>query len=193
MPLVPMVVQQDSRGEQSYDIYSRLLKERIIFLGEAVEEEVANLTVAQLLHLYADDPEAAISLYINTPGGSLYAGLAVYDTMQYVKCEIHTLCLGTAVSVGSMLLAGGNDGKRSVLPNSRVLMHQPSAGFEGSSTDIEIHAREVLDMRRRVEEIYSRHTGQSVERIHDDSERDRFFTAEEALEYGLADRIVHTI
>ena len=193
MPLVPMVVQQDSRGEQSFDIYSRLLKERIIFLGEAIEEDVANLTVAQLLHLYADDPEAAISLYINTPGGSLYAGLAVYDTMQYVKCEIHTLCLGTAVSVGSMLLAGGNDGKRSVLPNSRVLMHQPSAGFEGSSTDIEIHAREVLDMRRRVEEIYSRHTGQSVERIHDDSERDRFFTAEEALEYGLADRIVHTI
>ena len=168
------------------------LKERIIFLGEAIEEEVANLTVAQLLHLYADDPEAAISLYLNTPGGSLYAGLAVYDTMQYVKCEIHTLCLGTAMSVGSMLLAGGSDGKRSVLPNSRVLMHQPSAGFEGGSTEIEIHAREILDMRRRVEEIYSRHTGQSVERIHDDSERDRFFTAEEALEYGLADRIVHT-
>jgi ATP-dependent Clp protease, protease subunit len=187
-----MVVQQDSRGEQSFDIYSRLLRERIIFLGEPIEEQVANLTVAQLLHLYADDPEAAISLYINTPGGSLYAGLAVYDTMQYVKCEIQTLCLGTAMSVGSLLLAGGNAGKRAVLPNSRVLMHQPSAGFEGASSDIEIHAREVLDMRRRIEEIYSRHTGQSVNRIHDDSERDRFFTAEEAVEYGLADRIVST-
>jgi ATP-dependent Clp protease, protease subunit len=190
VPLVPMVVQQDSRGEQSFDIYSRLLRERIVFLGEPIEEEVANLTVAQLLHLYADDPEAAISLYINTPGGSLYAGLAVYDTMQYVRCEIQTLCLGTAMSVGSLLLAGGKAGKRSVLPNSRVLMHQPSAGFEGASSDIEIHAREVLDMRGRVEEIYSRHTGQSVNRIHDDSERDRFFTAEEAVEYGLADRIV---
>jgi ATP-dependent Clp protease, protease subunit len=190
LPLVPMVVQQDSRGEQSYDIYSRLLKDRIVFLGEPIEEEVANITVAQLLHLYAEDPEAAISLYINTPGGSLYAGLAVYDTMQYVKCEIQTLCLGTAMSVGSLLLAGGDEGKRAVLPNSRVLMHQPSAGFEGESSDIEIHAREVLDMRRRVEEIYATHTGQPVERIHDDSERDRFFTAEEAVEYGLADRIV---
>jgi ATP-dependent Clp protease protease subunit len=190
LPLVPMVVQQDSRGEQSYDIYSRLLKDRIVFLGEPIEEEVANITVAQLLHLYAEDPDAAISLYINTPGGSLYAGLAVYDTMQYVKCEIQTLCLGTAMSVGSLLLAGGDEGKRAVLPNSRVLMHQPSAGFEGESSDIEIHAREVLDMRRRVEEIYATHTGQPVERIHDDSERDRFFTAEEAVEYGLADRIV---
>jgi ATP-dependent Clp protease, protease subunit len=190
LPLVPMVIQQDSRGEQSYDIYSRLLKERIIFLGEPIEEEVANLTVAQLLHLYADDPAAAISLYINTPGGSLYSGLAVYDTLQYVKCEIQTLCLGTAMSVGSLLLAGGDPGKRSVLPNSRVLMHQPSAGFEGQSSDIEIHAREVLAMRQRLEEIYSKHTGQPVERIHEDSERDRFFTAEEAVEYGLADRIV---
>jgi len=179
-----MVVQQDSRGEQSYDIYSRLLKDRIVFLGEPIEEEVANLTVAQLLHLYADDPETAISLYINTPGGSLYAGLAVYDTMRYVKCEIHTLCLGTAMSVGSLLLAGGDSGKRAVLPNSRVLMHQPSAGFEGESSDIEIHAREVLAMRQRLEEIYSKHTGQPVERIHEDSERDRFFTAEEAVEYG---------
>jgi ATP-dependent Clp protease protease subunit len=185
-----MVIQQDSRGEQSYDIYSRLLKERIIFLGEPIEEEVANLTVAQLLHLYADDPERAISLYINTQGGSLYSGLAVYDTMQYVKCEIQTLCLGTAMSVGSLLLAGGDKGKRSLLPNSRVLMHQPSAGFEGQSSDVEIHAREVLAMRQRLEEIYATHTGQPVERIHEDSERDRFFTAEEAVEYGLADRIV---
>ena len=190
MPLVPMVVQQDSRGEQSYDIYSRLLKERIVFLGDPIEEEVANLAVAQLLHLYADDPEAAISLYINTPGGSLYSGLAVYDTMQYVKCEIHTLCLGMAMSVGSLLLAGGDKGKRAVLPNSRVLIHQPSAGFEGESSDIEIHAREVLAMRKRLEEIYAKHTGQPIERIHEDSERDRFFTAEEAVEYGLADRIV---
>jgi ATP-dependent Clp protease, protease subunit len=185
-----MVVEQGSRGEHAYDVYSRLLKERIVFLGEPIEEEVANLTVAQLLHLYSDDPEAAISLYINSPGGSLYSGLAVYDTMQYIKCEIQTLCLGTAMSIGSLLLAGGDKGKRSVLPNSRVLMHQPSAGFEGESSEIEIHAREVLDMRRRVEEIYSTHTGQPIERIHEDSERDRFFKPEEAVEYGLADRII---
>jgi ATP-dependent Clp protease, protease subunit len=190
LPLVPMVVEQGSRGEHAYDVYSRLLKERIVFLGEPIEEEVANLTVAQLLHLYSDDPEAAISLYINSPGGSLYSGLAVYDTMQYIKCEIQTLCLGTAMSIGSLLLAGGDKGKRSVLPNSRVLMHQPSAGFEGESSEIEIHAREVLDMRRRVEEIYSTHTGQPIERIHEDSERDRFFKPEEAVEYGLADRII---
>jgi ATP-dependent Clp protease, protease subunit len=192
LPLVPMVVEQGSRGEHAYDVYSRLLKERIVFLGEPIEEEVANLTVAQLLHLYSDDPEAAISLYINSPGGSLYSGLAVYDTMQYIKCEIQTLCLGTAMSIGSLLLAGGDKGKRSVLPNSRVLMHQPSAGFEGESSEIEIHAREVLDMRRRVEEIYSTHTGQPIARIHEDSERDRFFKPEEAVEYGLADRIIES-
>ena len=190
MPLVPMVVEQDSRGERSFDIYSRLLRERVIFLGEPIDDQVANLVVAQLLHLESDDPEKDVSLYINSPGGSIYSGLAVYDTMQFIKPDVMTTCVGMAMSMGSLLLAGGAHGKRTVLPNSRVLIHQPSAGFEGASTDIEIHAREVLNMRDRMDEIYAKHTGQTLERVHEDMERDRFFTAEEAVEYGLADRIL---
>jgi ATP-dependent Clp protease protease subunit len=190
MPLVPMVVQQDSRGERSFDIYSRLLRERVIFLGEPVDDQVANLVVAQLLHLESDDPEKDIHLYINSPGGSIYAGLAIYDTMQFIKPEVATTCLGMAMSMGSLLLAGGAKGKRTALPNARVLIHQPSAGFEGQSTDIEIHAREVLNLRRRIDEIYAQHTGQTFERVHEDMERDRFFKAEEAVEYGLIDRVL---
>src|SRR4051795_5243202 len=170
MPLVPMVVEQDSRGERSFDIYSRLLRERVIFLGEPIDDQVANLVVAQLLHLESDDPEKDVSLYINSPGGSIYSGLAVYDTMQFIKPDVMTTCVGMAMSMGSLLLAGGAHGKRTVLPNSRVLIHQPSAGFEGQAADIEIHAREILEMRKRVDEIYAQHTGQSYEQVHDDME-----------------------
>jgi ATP-dependent Clp protease protease subunit len=190
VPLVPMVVEQDSRGERSFDIYSRLLRERVVFLGEPVDDQVANLVVAQLLHLESDDPDKDVNLYINSPGGSIYAGLAIYDTMQFIKPDVQTTCVGIAMSMGSLLLAGGAKGKRSVLPNSRVLIHQPSAGFEGQAADIEIHAREIIDMRRRVDEIYALHTGQPVEQVHEDMERDRFFTGDEAVEYGLADRVL---
>jgi len=190
VPLVPMVVEQDSRGERSFDIYSRLLRERLIFLGEPIDDQVANLVVAQLLHLESDDPDKDVNLYINSPGGSIYAGLAIYDTMKFIKPDVQTTCVGVAMSMGSLLLAGGAKGKRSVLPNSRILIHQPSAGFEGAAADIEIHAREIIDMRRRVDEIYAEHTGQPIEQVHDDMERDRFFTAEEAVEYGLADRVL---
>ncbi len=192
MTLVPMVIEQTSRGERSFDIYSRLLNERIVFIGQPIDDQIANLAVAQLLHLQSDDPDKDISMYINSPGGVIYSGLAIYDTMQYVKCDIQTICFGMAMSMGSLLLAGGTAGKRMVLPNARVLIHQPSGGFQGQSTDIEIHAREVLALRDRVDEIYAKHTGQSVERVHDDMERDRFFTAEQAVEYGLADRIIET-
>ncbi len=190
MPLVPMVVEQDSRGERSFDIYSRLLRERVIFLGTPIDDQVANLIVAQLLHLESDDPDKDVSIYINSPGGSIYAGLAVYDTMQFIKPDVSTICIGVAMSMGSLLLAGGTKGKRMVLPNSRILIHQPSAGFEGQSTDIEIHAREVLNLRRRVDEIYATHTGQSFERVHEDMERDRFFKPDEAAEYGLIDKVI---
>jgi ATP-dependent Clp protease protease subunit len=190
MPLVPVVVEQDSRGERSFDIYSRLLRERVIFLGQQIDDEVANLVVAQLLHLESEDPEKDVSIYINSPGGSMYAGLAIYDTMQFIKPDVQTTCVGMAMSMGSLLLAGGSDGKRATLPNSRILIHQPSGAFEGTSSDIEIHAREVLSLRRRVDEIYSKHTGQPMERVTEDMERDRFFTAEEAVEYGLADRVL---
>jgi ATP-dependent Clp protease protease subunit len=190
MPLVPVVVEQDSRGERSFDIYSRLLRERVIFLGQQIDDEVANLVVAQLLHLESEDPEKDVSIYINSPGGSMYAGLAIYDTMQFIKPDVQTTCVGIAMSMGSLLLAGGSDGKRAALPNSRILIHQPSGAFEGTSSDIEIHAREVLSLRRRVDEIYSKHTGQPMERVTEDMERDRFFTAEEAVEYGLADRVL---
>jgi ATP-dependent Clp protease protease subunit len=190
VPLVPMVVEQDSRGERSFDIYSRLLRERLIFLGEPIDDQVANLVVAQLLHLESDDPDKDVNLYINSPGGSIYAGLAIYDTMKFIKPDVQTTCVGVAMSMGSLLLTGGTKGKRSVLPNSRLLIHQPSAGFEGAAADIEIHAREILDMRRRVDEIYAEHTGQPIEQVHDDMERDRFFTAEEAVEYGLADQVL---
>jgi ATP-dependent Clp protease protease subunit len=192
MPLIPVVVEQDSRGERSFDIYSRLLRERVIFLGQPIDDQVANLVVAQLIHLESDDPDKDIHLYINSPGGSIYAGLAIYDTMQFVKPDVATTCVGVAMSMGSMLLAGGAKGKRVVLPNSRMLIHQPSAGFEGQSTEIEIHAREVLNMRERVDEIYAKHTGRPLEQVHDDMERDRFFKAEEAVEYGLADRVLES-
>ena len=192
MPLVPMVVEQDSRGERSFDIYSRLLRERVIFLGEPVDDQVANVVVAQLLHLESDDPDKDISLYINSPGGSIYAGLAVYDTMNFIKPDVVTICFGMAMSMGSLLLAGGAPGKRFALPNSRILIHQPSGGFEGQSSDIAIHAREAIALRGRIDEIYAKHTGKSVEQVHDDMDRDRFFKADEAVEYGLADRILTT-
>ena len=190
MPLVPMVIERSARGEREYDIYSRLLNERIIFLGTAVDDQIANLVVAQLLHLESVDPDKDISLYINSPGGSIYAGLAIYDTMQFIKPDVQTICCGIAMSMGSLLLTGGATGKRMSLPNSRILIHQPSAGFEGQSSDIEIHAREILNTRRRIDELYAHHTGQPLDRVHDDMERDRFFKADEAVEYGLIDRVI---
>jgi ATP-dependent Clp protease protease subunit len=190
MPLVPMVVEQSARGERSFDIYSRLLNERIIFLGSAVDDQVANLVVAQLLHLESQDPDKDVSLYINSPGGVVYSGLAIYDTMQFIKCDVQTICFGIAMSMGSLLLAGGAPGKRLALPNSRILIHQPSGGFQGQASDIEIHAKEALELRRHLDEIYARHTGQSVEQVHDDMDRDRFFTAQQALDYGLVDRVI---
>ncbi|HEV2059804.1 MAG TPA: ATP-dependent Clp protease proteolytic subunit [Solirubrobacteraceae bacterium] len=190
MPLVPSVVQRSARGEREYDIYSRLLNERIIFLGTPINDQVANLIVAQLLHLESEDPEKDISLYINSPGGSIYAGLAIYDTMNFVKPDIQTMCMGVAMSMGSLLLTAGANGKRFSLPNSRVLIHQPSAGFEGQSTDIEIHAREIIKTRKRMDEIYALHTGQPEEQVRADMERDRFFKPDEAVEYGLIDRVL---
>jgi len=190
MPLVPMVVEQTSRGERSFDIYSRLLNERIIFLGDAVDDQIANLIVAQLLHLESEDPDKDISLYINSPGGQIYAGLAIYDTMQFIKPDVTTICFGMAMSMGSLLLAGGTHGKRLALPNSRILIHQPSGGYQGQSADIEIHAQEILDLRRRMDEIYAKHTEQSIEKVHDDMDRDRYFKPEEAVEYGLIDRVI---
>jgi ATP-dependent Clp protease, protease subunit len=188
--MIPVVIEQTARGERSFDIYSRLLAERIVFIGQPIDDELANLVVAQLLHLESDDPDKDVHLYLNSPGGSLHAGLAIYDTMQYVGPDVQTICFGMAASAASLILAGGAEGKRMGLPNVRVLIHQPTSGFQGQSSDIEIHAREVLDLRRRVEEIYAGHTGQSIERLHDDMERDRFFSAEEAIEYGLVDRVV---
>jgi ATP-dependent Clp protease protease subunit len=185
-----MVVEQSARGERSFDIYSRLLNERIVFLGTPVDDQIANLVVAQLLHLESDDPDKDISLYINSPGGSIYAGLGIYDTMQFIKPDVATICCGIAMSMGSLLLTGGAKGKRLSLPNSRILIHQPSAGFEGQSTDIEIHAREILKTRGRIDEIYAHHTGKPVEEVHRDMERDRFFSAEDAVEYGLIDRVI---
>jgi ATP-dependent Clp protease, protease subunit len=189
-PLIPMVIEQTSRGERSFDIYSRLLNERIIFLGTPVDDMIANLIVAQLIHLESEDPDKDISIYINCPGGSIYSGLAIYDTMQFIKPEIQTICVGIAMSMGSLLLTGGAKDKRFALPNSRLLMHQPSAGFEGQASDIEIHAREVLKIRQRIDEIYAQHTGQAFEEVHNDMERDRFFKPEEAVEYGLIDRVI---
>jgi ATP-dependent Clp protease protease subunit len=188
--LVPMVLEQTSRGERSFDIYSRLLNDRIVFIGQQLDDDIANLVVAQLLHLASEDPDKDVSVYVNSPGGSLHAALAIYDTMQYVEPDVSTICYGMAMSGGSLILTGGAEGKRLVLPNARVLIHQPSSGFQGQSSDIEIHAREVLDLRERTELIYARHTGQDLERIHDDMERDRFFSADEAMEYGLVDRVI---
>jgi len=191
MPMVPTVIEQSSRGERAFDIYSRLLSERIVILGTPIDDQVANLIVAQLIHLESEDPDKDISLYINSPGGVVYSGLAIYDTMQFVRCDVQTICYGVAMSMGSLLLAGGAPGKRMALPNARILNHQPSGGFEGQSTDIEIHARETLALRQRLDELYAHHTGQSVETIKADMERDRYFTAEEAKEYGLVDRVLH--
>ncbi len=188
--MVPMVIERTARGEREYDIYSRLLNERIVFLGTEVDDQVANVIVAQLLHLEAADPQKDISLYINSPGGSIYAGLAVYDTMQFIKPDVATMCIGIAMSMGSLLLAGGAKGKRMALPNSKILMHQPSAGFEGQATDIEIHAREILKTRVRIDELYARHCEKPVEEVHRDMERDRFFKADEAAAYGLIDRVI---
>ena len=185
-----MVVERTARGEREYDIYSRLLNERIIFLGTPINDQVANLIVAQLLHLESEDPEKDISLYINSPGGSIYAGLAIYDTMNFVKPDIQTMCMGVAMSMGSLLLTAGAKGKRFSLPNSRVLIHQPSAGFEGQSTDIEIHMNEILKTRAKIDEIYAKHTGQPLERVHADMERDHFMSPLEALDYGLIDRVI---
>jgi ATP-dependent Clp protease, protease subunit len=188
--LVPMVLEQTSRGERSFDIYSRLLNERIVFIGQQIDDDIANLVVAQLIHLESEDPDKDISVYVNSPGGSLHAGLAIYDAMQYVRPDVQTICYGMAMSAGSLILAGGARGKRLTLPNARILIHQPTSGFQGQSSDIEIHAREILELRRRLEEIYARHTGQDPERIHDDMDRDRFFSAEQAVDYGLVDRII---
>jgi ATP-dependent Clp protease protease subunit len=185
-----MVVEQTSRGERAFDIYSRLLNERVIFLGTPVNDEVANLIVAQLIHLESEDPDKDISLYINSPGGSVYSGLAIYDTMQFIKPDVSTICCGIAMSMGAILLAGGAKGKRFTLPNSKILIHQLSSGFEGQATDIEIHAREVINIRQKLDEILAQHTGQSIEKVHQDSERDYFMTAEEAKAYGIVDDVI---
>jgi ATP-dependent Clp protease protease subunit len=185
-----MVIEQTSRGERAFDIYSRLLNERIIFLGTPVDDQIANLIVAQLIHLESEDPDKDISIYINSPGGSVYAGLAIYDTMQYIKCNVQTICVGIAMSMGALLLAGGTKGKRMALPNSKILIHQVSAGFQGQATDIEIQARETLNLKRRLEEIIAQHTGQPLEKVSKDMERDYFMTADEAQEYGIIDNVV---
>jgi ATP-dependent Clp protease protease subunit len=189
-PLVPMVVEQTSRGERAFDIYSRLLDERIIFLGTPVTDEIANLIVAQLLHLEADDADKDISLYINSPGGSVYAGMAIYDTMQYIKPDVQTICAGIAMSMGALLLAGGAEGKRMALPNSKILIHQVSSSFQGQATDIEIHAKEIIEMRKSLDEILAKHTGQTIEKVSHDTERDYFMSTAEAKEYGVIDRVL---
>ena len=189
-PLVPMVVEQTSRGERAFDIYSRLLNERIIFLGTPVTEDIANLTVAQLIHLESEDPDKDVSIYINSPGGSVYAGLAIYDAMQFIKPDVSTICVGVAMSMGALLLAGGTEGKRMALPNSKILIHQVSGGFSGQATDIEIHAKEIIDVRQRLDEIISKHTGQPLEKVAKDTERDYFMSAEEAVQYNIIDRVI---
>ena len=189
---VPIVVEQTPRGERSYDIYSRLLKERVIFLVGPVEDYNANLVVAQLLFLESENPDKDISLYINSPGGSVTAGLSIYDTMQFIKPDVSTLCIGQAASMGAVLLAGGAAGKRFVLPHSRCMIHQPLGGFQGQATDFDIHAREILAIRDRLNELLARHTGQDVERVRLDTERDNFMTAEEAVSYGLVDKVVNS-
>ncbi len=188
--LIPMVVEQSSRGERAYDIYSRLLKERIVFVVGPINDSVASLVTAQLLFLESEDPKKEISLYINSPGGLVTAGLGIYDTMQYIKPEISTLCIGQAASMGSFLLAAGANGKRFSLPNSRIMVHQPSAGFQGQATDIEIHANEVLSLKKRLNEIYSKHTGKSVDEIKSALERDNFMTPDNAKSFGLIDKVV---
>jgi ATP-dependent Clp protease protease subunit len=188
--LVPMVVEQTSRGERAFDIYSRLLKERIVILGTPVDDQVANLIVAQLLHLESEDPDKDISIYINSPGGMVYAGLAIYDTMQYIKPDVSTICVGMAMSMGAILLLGGAEGKRFALPNSKIMIHQGSAGFQGTPADIEIHAKEVLSLRKRMAEIIAQHTKQSLEQVEKDIDRDRFMTAVDAQAYGIIDEVI---
>ncbi len=188
--LVPMVVEQTARGERAYDIYSRLLKERLVFIVGPVEDQMANLIVAQLLYLESENPDKDIQLYINSPGGSVTSGLAVYDTMQFINCDVSTICIGQAASMGALLLGGGAKGKRYALPHSRMMMHQPSAGYSGQATDIDIHAKEVLELKRRLNEIMAFHTGQTVEKIQQDLERDNFMGGEEAVKYGLIDTLL---
>ena len=188
--LVPMVVEQTPRGERAFDIYSRLLKERVIFITGAVEDHMANLIVAQLLFLEADNPDKDINLYINSPGGSVTAGMSIYDTMSYIKPDISTLCIGQASSMGAVLLAGGTKGKRFALPNSRIMIHQPLGGFQGQASDIEIHAKEVLKIRTKLNEVLSKHSGQKIETIEQDTERDNFMSGEEACDYGLIDKVI---
>lgn len=190
VPLIPIVIEQSGRGERAYDIYSRLLKERIIFLGTPVTDDVANLIIAQILFLESEDPDKDIHFYINTPGGLVTAGMAIYDTMQYVKPPISTLCIGQAASMGAVLLAAGTKGKRFALPHSRILIHQPMGGFQGPASDIEIHAREILRMREELNQVLAKHTGQPVERIREDTDRDFFMTGQQALEYGIVDEVI---
>jgi len=189
-PLIPMVIEQTSRGERSFDIYSRLLNERIIFLGTPVEDQIANLIVAQLLHLESEDPDKDVQIYINSPGGVVYAGLAIYDTMQFIKPDVQTTCVGMAMSMGSIILMGGTKGKRFALPNSKILIHQGSAGFHGQPTDIEIQAKEVISLKRLMEGITSKHTGQPLDRVAKDMDRDYYMTSAEAVEYGIIDRVI---
>jgi ATP-dependent Clp protease, protease subunit len=189
-PLVPMVVEQTSRGERAFDIYSRLLNERIIFLGTPVDDQIANLIVAQLLHLESEDPDKDIALYINSPGGVVYPGLAIYDTMQFIKPDVQTICVGMAMSMGAIILAGGAKGKRMSLPNAKILIHQGSAGFHGQPTDIEIQAREVISLKRLMEDIMATHTGQDLEKVSKDMDRDYYMTAQEAKDYGIIDTVI---
>ncbi|MEL6200566.1 MAG: ATP-dependent Clp endopeptidase proteolytic subunit ClpP [Pseudomonadota bacterium] len=190
--LVPMVVEQTARGERSYDIYSRLLKERVLFMVGPVEDHMANLIVAQLLFLESENPDKDIHFYINSPGGAVTAGLAIYDTMQFIKCDVSTICVGQAASMGALLLCGGAEGKRYALPHSRMMIHQPSAGFSGQATDIDIHAREILEMKKRLNEIMAKHTGQTVEQVQKDTERDNFMSSAAAQEYGLIDTVLES-
>src|SRR5256884_273733 len=189
-PLIPMVIEQTSRGERSFDIYSRLLNERIIFLGTPIDDQIANLIIAQLLHLEAEDPDKDVVLYINSPGGSVYAGLGIYDTMQYIKPDVQTICCGIAMSMGALLLTAGAKGKRMALPNAKILIHQVSGGFSGQATDIEIQARETIALKRRMEEILAHHTGRAQEQVAKDMERDYFMTSQEAQEYGIIDNVI---
>ena len=190
MPLVPMAVEQDGRGERSFDIYSRLLRERVIFLGTPIDDQVANLVVAQMIHLESEDPDKDINIYINSPGGSVYAGLAIYDTIQFIKPDVATTCVGIAMSMGALLLAAGTEGKRTALPNAKILIHQVSGGFQGQGTDIEIQAKETINLKRRLEEIIAQHTNQPVDKVSKDMERDYYMTSEEAEQYGIVDQVI---
>jgi len=188
--VIPSVIEQTSRGERFFDIYSRLLNERIIFLGTPIDDQVANLVIAQLIHLESEDPDKDISIYVNSPGGQVYSGLAIYDTMQFIKPDIQTICVGIAMSMGAVILSGGTEGKRLALPNAKILIHQVSGGFQGQATDIEIQARETIALKRRLEEILSEHTGRPTEQVAKDMERDYFMTSQEAQEYGIIDNVI---